>query len=38
MTVYQTETVLYLAITGKKVGYLINFGHKGTLEWKRLVL
>jgi GxxExxY protein len=28
----------YLAITGKKVGYLINVGLKGTLEWKRLVL
>jgi len=20
------------------VGYLVNFGHKGTLEWKRFIL
>ncbi len=35
---HESQLLNYLAITGKKVGYLINFGHKGTLEWKRLVL
>ena len=35
---HEAQLINYLAITGKKVGYLINFGHKGTLEWKRMVL
>lgn len=28
----------YLKITGKRVGYLINFGATDGLDWKRLVL
>jgi GxxExxY protein len=28
----------YLKSTGKRVGYLINFGSSGRLEWKRFVL
>ena len=28
----------YMRITRTPVGYLINFGHKGTLEWKRCIL
>lgn len=35
---HDAQLINYLAITGKKVGYLINFGHKGSLEWKRIVL
>ena len=29
---------IYLRITRQPVGYLLNFGHKDTLEWKRLIL
>ena len=35
---HEAQLINYLAITGKKVGYLINFGHNGSLEWKRIVL
>ena len=28
----------YMRIARQTVGYLINFGHKDTLEWKRFVL
>jgi len=28
----------YLKATGKRVGYLINFGSAGELEWKRFVV
>jgi GxxExxY protein len=28
----------YMRIARLPVGYLINFGHEGTLEWKRLIL
>jgi hypothetical protein len=28
----------YMRIARKQVGYLINFGQKGELEWKRFVL
>jgi len=28
----------YLKSTGKKVGYLINFGSENDLEWKRFIL
>lgn len=28
----------YLKATGKRVGYLLNFGHPDKLEWKRMVL
>ncbi|MGH7990083.1 MAG: hypothetical protein ACREDS_07860 [Limisphaerales bacterium] len=27
-----------MRITKSPVGYLINFGHKDTLEWKRFIL
>ena len=29
---------VYMRITKQPVGYLINFGHKVTLEWKWLIL
>ena len=35
---HEAQLINYLAITGKEVGYLINFGHAGSLEWKRIVL
>ena len=28
----------YLRLARMPVGYLINFGHKNTLEWKRFIL
>ena len=32
--------IVFTAIGQMKtqIGYLINFGHKGTLEWKRLII
>ena len=35
---HESQLINYLALTKKRVGYLINFAHKGTLEWKRFVL
>jgi GxxExxY protein len=34
----EAQLMNYLRITRQPVGYLINFGHKDTLEWKRIVL
>ena len=28
----------YMKLTESKIGYLINFGHKSKLEWKRYIL
>jgi hypothetical protein len=28
----------YMRIARQSVGYLINFGHKGELQWKRFIL
>jgi len=28
----------YMRIARQPVGYLINFGHKGELQWKRFIL
>jgi len=27
-----------MRIARQPVGYLVNFGHKGALEWKKLIL
>lgn len=35
---YEAQLINYLRITRQPVGYLINFGHKNTLEWKRFIL
>lgn len=35
---HEAQLVNYLRITRRPVGYLINFGHKDTLEWKRFTL
>ena len=33
---HEAQLINYMRITKQPVGYLINFGHKDTLEWKRL--
>ena len=35
---HEAHLLNYLRATGKHVGYLINFGKAGELEWKRMVL
>jgi GxxExxY protein len=35
---HEAQLFNYLRIARQPVGYLINFGHKDTLEWKRYVL
>jgi GxxExxY protein len=34
---HEAQLINYLRITRQPVGYLINFGHKDSLEWKRLI-
>lgn len=36
-TEHEAQLLNYLKATGKTVGYLINFGSPGKLEWKRMV-
>lgn len=38
MPEHEAQLINYLRITHQPVGYLINFGHKDTLEWKRFIL
>ena len=35
---HEAQLFNYMRIAREQVGYLINFGHKGELEWKRFVL
>ena len=35
---HEAKLYNYLRIIRRSVGYLINFGHKDTLEWKRFIL
>ena len=35
---HEAQLYNYLRISQQPVGYLVNFGHKDTLEWKRLIL
>jgi GxxExxY protein len=35
---HEAQLINYMRIARQPVGYLINFGHKGTLEWKRFTL
>jgi GxxExxY protein len=35
---HEAQLFNYMRIARQPVGYLINFGHKGALEWKRLIL
>jgi len=35
---HEAQLINYLRLTRQPVGYLVNFGHKDTLEWKRIIL
>jgi len=35
---HEAQLLNYMRIARFPVGYLVNFGHKGSLEWKRLIL
>ncbi len=35
---HEAQLFNYMRVSRKQVGYVINFGHKGTLQWKRFVL
>ena len=35
---HEAQVINYLRVAKLPVGYLINFGHKNTLEWKRFIL
>lgn len=35
---HEAQLMNYMRLTRQPVGYLINFGHKDTLEWKRIIL
>lgn len=35
---HEAQLFNYLRVSRTEVGYLVNFGHKGSLEWKRFVL
>jgi GxxExxY protein len=35
---HEAQLFNYMRIARKRVGYLINFGRKGELEWKRFVV
>lgn len=35
---HEAQLINYMRISRQPVGYLINFGHKDTLEWKRIIL
>ena len=34
---HEAQLMNYMRITKQPVGYLINFGHKDDLEWKRII-
>ena len=35
---HEAQLVNYMRLARRPVGYLVNFGHKDTLEWKRIIL
>ncbi|MGO8752355.1 MAG: GxxExxY protein [Thermoguttaceae bacterium] len=35
---HEAQVFNYMRIARQPVGYLINFGHKGELQWKRFIL
>ena len=35
---HEAQLLNYMRIARQPVGYLVNFGHKNTLEWKRFIL
>jgi GxxExxY protein len=35
---HEAQLINYMRLARQPIGYLINFGHKNTLEWKRFIL
>ncbi len=35
---HEAQLFNYMRIARRQVGYLLNFGHKGELEWKRFIV
>jgi GxxExxY protein len=35
---HEAQLLNYMRIAHQPVGYLLNFGHRNTLEWKRFIL
>ena len=35
---HEAQLFNYMRVARQSVGYLINFGHKGDLQWKRFIL
>ena len=35
---HEAQLFNYMRVSRMAVGYLVNFGHKGTLQWKRFIL
>jgi GxxExxY protein len=35
---HESQLFNYMRVSRQPVGYLINFGHKGELQWKRFIL
>ena len=35
---HEAQLFNYLRVARQPVGYLINFGHKGELQWKRFIV
>jgi len=35
---HEAQLINYMRISQQPVGYLVNFGHKGALQWKRFIL
>ena len=35
---HEAQLINYLRLTRQPAGYLVNFGHRDTLEWKRTIL
>ena len=35
---HEAQLLNYLRLANTKVGYLVNFGHKHKLEWKRFII
>ncbi|HET7535976.1 MAG TPA: GxxExxY protein [Candidatus Didemnitutus sp.] len=38
ITEHEAQLLNYLRITRQPVGYLLNYGHKESLEWRRFIL
>jgi GxxExxY protein len=35
---HEAQLLNYMLLSHQPIGYLVNFGHKDTLEWKRFIL